>query len=211
MAITRGRAVKDKKKILFSKCEVIVSKMEDKSLGGHGISSGAITFKRGESITTKKDDRIVGTSGQKWHKKYKCLSPLGFYYYKNKSSIEYNRTYDEIGVRQKHIIYLSDGYYEITYLRQMNGTTIGHETRPWDLVGNGIEDHLVNDLQKLLTNLIGSLECEGYKSDKLREFKNDLFIDLFGSPEGMKTQTNELKILSHGFDLKESFRKRKEQ
>lgn len=65
MAITRGRAVKDKKKILFSKCEVIVSKMEDKSLGGHGISSGAMTFKRGERITTKKDDRIVGTSG-KW-------------------------------------------------------------------------------------------------------------------------------------------------
>ena len=34
--------------------------------------------------------------------------------------------------------------------------------------------------------------------------------DLFDDKDGYKKQTNESKILSHGFDLKESFRKRKE-
>ena len=34
--------------------------------------------------------------------------------------------------------------------------------------------------------------------------------DLFADKDGYKQQTNESKILAHGFDLKESFRKRKE-
>ena len=34
--------------------------------------------------------------------------------------------------------------------------------------------------------------------------------ELFDDKDGYKKQTNESKILSHGFDLKESFRKRKE-
>ena len=36
--------------------------------------------------------------------------------------------------------------------------------------------------------------------------KREIFTDLFGYPEGPKYQTNEEKILSHGFDLKTSFR-----
>ena len=34
--------------------------------------------------------------------------------------------------------------------------------------------------------------------------------DLFGDEKGPSTNYNDIKILSHGFDLKESFRKRKE-
>ena len=35
-------------------------------------------------------------------------------------------------------------------------------------------------------------------------------VDLFGYEDGPKIQPNDIKILAHGFDLKESFRKRKE-
>ena len=39
------------------------------------------------------------------------------------------------------------------------------------------------------------------------ELRNKVFTDIFGSPKGIRYQTNEEKILSHGFDLKTSFRK----
>lgn len=37
--------------------------------------------------------------------------------------------------------------------------------------------------------------------------KREIFTDLFGDPKGPRFQTNEEKILAHGFDLKTSFRK----
>ena len=40
----------------------------------------------------------------------------------------------------------------------------------------------------------------------LGEVRRLIFTDLFGYPEGPKYQTNDEKILSHGFDLKTSFR-----
>ena len=45
------------------------------------------------------------------------------------------------------------------------------------------------------------------------DVKKQVMIDLFGDdkgPEGL-INYNDLKIEAHGFDLKESFRKRKEQ
>ena len=192
--------IREKRKILFSKCDVIVAKV--------GIQSNRIVFKKDEKVI-KDDSRVVCYTG-KGGRIAKCLSPLGFYYYKNINNIKTKTVYGEEGVRYKHIIGINSGYYEITYITKLNSTSIGHETRPWDLIGNGIEDHLIHDLERLLSNLIVSLEDYGYKKDVLKEFKNTLFIDLFGSADGIKTQTNEGKILSHGFDLKESFRKRKE-
>ncbi len=202
--------IREKRKILFSKCDVIVAKVEDKSLNciKIGINSTRTSFTKGEKVI-KDDSRVVCYTG-KGGRDAKCISPLGFYYYKDVSHIKAKKVHDEVGIRCKHVIGITGGYYEITYLAQLNDTSIGHETRPWDLIGNGIEDHLVKDLERLLSNLIVSLEDYGYKKDYLKEFKNTLFIDLFGSVDGIKTQTNEGKILSHGFDLKTSFRKRKE-
>lgn len=200
--------IREKRKILFSKCDVIVTKVEIKGWGRIGIQSNRTAFKKDEKVI-KDDSRVVCYTG-KGGRIAKCLSPLGFYYYKDISHIKTKTVCEEEGIRCKHIIGINSGYYEITYLTKLNNTSIGHETRPWDLIGNGIEDHLVKDLERLLSNLIVSLEDYGYKKDYLKEFKNTLFIDLFGSVDGIKTQTNEGKILSHGFDLKTSFRKRKE-
>ena len=200
--------IREKRKILFSKCDVVVAKVEIKGWCGTGIQSNRIVFKKDEKVI-KDDSRVVCYTG-KGGRIAKCISPLGFYYYKNINNIKTKTVYGEEGVRYKHIIGINSGYYEITYITKLNSTSIGHETRPWDLIGNGIEDHLIHDLERLLSNLIVSLEDYGYKKDDLKEFKNTLFIDLFGSADGIKTQTNEGKILSHGFDLKESFRKRKE-
>ena len=41
----------------------------------------------------------------------------------------------------------------------------------------------------------------------LTNVKKEIFTDLFGYPDGPKYQTNDEKILAHGFDLKTSFRK----
>jgi hypothetical protein len=50
------------------------------------------------------------------------------------------------------------------------------------------------------------LETTRFVGD-MTEVKKEIFTDLFGYPDGPKYQTNEEKILAHGFDLKTSFRK----
>ena len=50
------------------------------------------------------------------------------------------------------------------------------------------------------------IETKRFVGD-LTEVKKEIFTDLFGYPDGPKYQTNEEKILAHGFDLKTSFRK----
>ena len=47
---------------------------------------------------------------------------------------------------------------------------------------------------------------EHHYAGNLGEVKRLIFTDLFGYPGGPKYQTDNEKILSHGFDLKTSFR-----
>ena len=203
----KDNKVREKRKILFSKCEVIVQKIENPTINGQLIYSNTITFQKGEEIV--RDERVVSRVG-KGGRELKCLSPLGFYYYKSESSLNNKKKYQEEGIRKVYRIEFQGGYYEISYLTNRNNTSIGHEIRPWDLIGNGIEDHLISDLEKVMNNIVAFLHENKYDEEKINEFKHDCFCDLFGSPEGVKTQTNEGKILAHGFDLKTSFRKRKE-
>ena len=44
----------------------------------------------------------------------------------------------------------------------------------------------------------------------VEETKKSVMKDLFGNEKGPSVNYNDIKILSHGFDLKQSFRKRKE-
>ena len=211
----KDRFIKERKKNLFSQCDVIVQKVEDKDVDVYFIHSSTTTFTRGEQ--REKDERIVGNAG-KGGRRVKCISPLGFYYYKDINNAHTKVTYKEQGTRRKYIIKFVGGYYEISYLTSFNNTTIGHETRPWDLVGNGIADHFIKDLEKVMNDIVSFLRDNvgytpsvGYSKKDIDEFKYNVFVDLFGDPDGMKAQTNEGKILSHGFDLKMSFRKRKEE
>jgi len=202
--------ITEKKKILFSNCEVIVEKYDNHTIDSYSITHGESFFHVGERKEIINGDRIVSKEG-KWHNRIKCKSPLGFYYYKGESDIRYKTSYDECGRRKIYIITFDGGRYEIKYLVSYNNTSICHETRPWDLSGNGMPDHFIKDLEKVLNDIVDFMYgTKLYDKEKISEFKNDVFTDLFGFPSGMKTQTNEGKILSHGFDLKMSFRKRKE-
>lgn len=200
----------EKKKILFSNCEVIVEKYDNCTIDSYSITHSESFFYVGERKEIIDGDRIVSKEGRRG-KEIKCKSPLGFYYFKNESDIRYNTTYDEYGKRKRYIITFDGGRYEIKYLVSYNNTSICHDTRPWDLSGNGMPDHFIKDLENVLNDIVDFMYgTKLYDKEKISEFKNSVFTDLFGFPDGMKTQTNEGKILSHGFDLKMSFRKRKE-
>lgn len=196
----------EKKRTLFSQCDILIQKVQDHLYRFNGITHTSISFERG--IKDIKDDRVVCRVG-KGGRMFKCISPLGFYYYKDASETANYKKYEDNGIREKYMISFKGGYYELSYISSFNGTQIGHETRPWDLSGNGMPDHFIKDLEKVINGIIDYMIENKYDNESVQEFKTKVFIDLFGSVDGVKTQTNDNKILSHGFDLKTSFRKRK--
>jgi hypothetical protein len=162
-------------------------------------------------------------------------SPLGFYYTKvtepQKEQTQYVSTTKKIWR-----FYVQNSVtYELIYYTEYNGVKAGFETHPWELADNkSIEDHfitaLINDLEKIISDATtkdrvdkdrlnpvkrwdDSYYCkyEGLETTRfvgdMSEVKKEIFTDLFGYPDGPKYQTNEEKILAHGFDLKTSFRK----
>jgi len=68
-----------------------------------------------------------------------------------------------------------------------------------------MDDHFVTDLIALLNKIYSLAEDEKVDMSKIRKVS---FTELFGYPDGPKFQTDAEKILSHGFDPVESFRKR---
>ena len=165
-------------------------------------------------------------------------SPLGFYYYtinkkrvpteKGKKIIETNKT---AILNKRFEIYGPNYLYIIQYPHSYNNVHISEDTRPWDLTdNNGMEDHFIMDLKNLLDkifevcqndkiNLVKNYKNywwethndEQYSKRPIGELKIEIYKDLFGFKDGPKMQTNEEKILSHGFDTKISFRNRKEE
>ena len=154
-------------------------------------------------------------------------SKLGFYY--SKKEITYKDHYTEKKVENSaplyktFIFYCSDHTYHIRYPYQYNYTTIGEDKRPYELIDKkGMKDHFVFDLLKELENLFCKFKDEKIDTQTndptklkrdpliLHELKFLIYTDIFGFGDGPKYQTNNEKILSHGFDLKTSFRKDKE-
>ena len=71
-------------------------------------------------------------------------------------------------------------------------------------------DHQINVLLKIIKNLIE--ESKGAEIQiSHHDFQNTLMTDLFDNPKGPRFQSDEEKIISHGFDPKISFRNRKEK
>jgi hypothetical protein len=76
--------------------------------------------------------------------------------------------------------------------------------------------HFVNDLYRETIKFLDTIENLGesfssVKYTKWSDVRQDVLRDFFGPSGKPEIQPNDIKILSHGFDLKESFRKRKEQ
>lgn len=163
-------------------------------------------------------------------------SPLGFYYTKI-TEPQPERTEFVTTKKKIWRFYVQNNVtYELIYYTEYNGVRIGFETRPWDLMDNKyIEDHFINSLIDDLISIIADTSSRehidedrlnlknGWDRDNyysrteginqtryvgdLTNVKKEIFTDLFGYPDGPKYQTNDEKILAHGFDLKTSFRK----
>ena len=185
--------------------------------------------------TIKVKEIIQGTPA--WTEKIKIESPLGFYYYKEINHPEIKPQI--ISDHAYFVTYIScydDKRYILTYPKQYKDITINKETRPWDILPGykGIPDHFIQDLYKELNKMFNIWEDERLKfriekaqynwwgnltmpSDKftsdlswINQERKKIFLDIFGNENGLIAINNNIDILRHGFDLKESFRKRKE-
>lgn len=194
------------------------------------FNKNRITIIQDDSVRGKAEvlirNQIMSISGsldggiKEKKKVVKCKSPLGFYYYKTvypSSQPHYSSAtlclitfWDEKKVTQ------------IKYFKSYGDTMVGVDTRPWEVVpeSGDMPDHQVQALLKVVTDILTEVENskavikEYHKYDSERtlsfyDLKKELMVDLFGDIRGPRFQSNEEKILSHGFDLKESFRKRK--
>lgn len=167
-------------------------------------------------------------------KEIRLKSPLGFYYTKViKPEMEPIRS-KSITTCKTYRFYTEEGTnYELIYYTSANGASISFDKRPWELLDNEyFEDNYVEALIDIINKItvdasskythkdfgnhyLSRKEGGYYNSDykyeyiigSMTEIKKKIFTDLFGYPDGPKRQTNNEKILSHGFDLKTSFRK----
>ena len=157
-------------------------------------------FPKGMSITTIKE-------------KYENVvkeSPLGFYY-ESTEKVNYEEETPlsaTIEFHQIHI-YLYTKSYTISYPVSCNDVKIGFDARPWDIcLGDmSMRDNFIKALKKTLDEIFGwATPIKG-----IARTKEKVYTEVFGNPNGPSTVANEIKILSHGFDPKESFRKMKKK
>ena len=149
-------------------------------------------------------------------------SPLGFVYsYKETTGGYWEKDYDENidTTYYKCNIYLGNKIYSLTYPIKYNEQYVNADIRPWELLDGCMSDHFVNDLLVELNKIIEEIKDNGIKeveyeskhinNKSISDWKCDLYVSLFGHKDGPRYQTNDEKILSHGFDLVTSFRKQK--
>ena len=156
----------------------------------------------------------------------KLESPLGFYYYKDEWVTEEIEKTKNPHVSLCEIKLIGKKHkYSLSYPISQNGIKVSTETRPWNIVGGykSLPDHFIqdlySDLEAIFSELNGDKAIVKRKNgmytliksgESLGHFKKNLYLQLFGNTKGPREQTNSEKILAHGFDLKESFRKPKE-
>lgn len=171
----------------------------------------------------------------------KCESPLGFYYYKPYKFTYREKKYTNIRNKIiVTFIGPGNIIYQLKYMTRYDDNIIDlteDGTRPWDIVegDKDFPDHMVEALLKDVNDFFiipeinktqfyerynGWMDIKygnykkiekNYKRIDAHSLKRKVMLDLFGSYDGPRFQSNESKILSHGFDLKYSFRKDKEK
>ena len=150
-------------------------------------------------------------------------SPLGFVYsYKETTGGYWEKEYYGENIDTTYYkcnIYLGNKIYSLTYPAKYNEQYVNADIRPWELLDGCMSDHFVNDLLVELNKIIEDIkengikevkyESEYIKNKSISDWKCELYTSLFGHKDGPRYQTNDEKILSHGFDLVTSFRKQK--
>ena len=138
-------------------------------------------------------------------------SPLGFYYEAYESVPHEEET--KVGIKAIfHIICITlvNETYRIEYPAVCGDVKIGFDARPWDIcVGDKtMPEHFVKALKKILDEIF----VWAAPIKHMERTKEKVYSELFGNVKGeINSLPNEIKILSHGFDPKESFRKRKKE
>jgi len=134
-------------------------------------------------------------------------SPLGFYY---QATVHHKGSAIKTYVIWYCVVTIEIGniYAFISYPIKCHDTEIDHNSRPWDIcIGDKeMKPHFIKALEVSINKVFEyAIPIKTWKRSKERVFK-----DIFGSVDGYTTVSNEVKIVSHGFDPKVSFRKRKE-
>lgn len=137
-------------------------------------------------------------------------SPLGFYY-ESIQKVKYEEeTPLSVSIQFHQIyVYMNTKYYRISYPISCNDVKIGFDARPWDIcIGDmSMRENFIKALNKILdTIFMSATPIKG-----IARTKEKVYTEVFGNTNGYSTVDNEIKIISHGFDPKESFRKVKKK
>ena len=221
------------KRFLFNKNHVMVQKIDNPEFMDAKSGEYIINKKSTSSDDAYFEKRFQKTANTKstydWKRSIKKLSPLGFYYMSHnfdihpyqKEELKHVNKPDLVGNTTKTLVEVTFNFepekvkYVITYLISYHGAYVSVDTRPWEIADNkSMEDHYVTDLLKVLNDIFTEAKehkaqvktDNAYRTYDFSELKREIYVDMFGSPDGPKFMTNDEKILAHGFDLKESFR-----
>ena len=210
-------SVREKTRTLYSRNGIRIVKTENlqnNSLNRKWCFEKAMRVERLENLPEAKKRDSSGYVVKRYE------SPLGFYY-TTTEWVGYGTSKKPKSVTyKKYIIWLDTTKYELEYPTEYSSNNmtqhIDVDMRPWDILPgyNGMPDNMVNALVREINGFIDLLYEYKKSLDGLNltpeSYRKSIMIDLFGYADGPKIQPNDIKILSHGFDLKESFRKRKE-
>lgn len=231
---------KEKSTILYSHNGIKIERIDylDMTKDSNLRYQGKFIINEVHNSLKKKETKAEIIAAQKaWDEIITRESKLGFYYYETihhdakKQEVKYN---DKFGFAKfkTYTFQYDNKKFILSYPINCGDVSINKETRPWDILPDykGIVEHFITDLYKEVNKFFEVAEVnrvayrikertfgyngtpEEYTSDMswIYDVKKQVMIDLFGDEKGPTVNYNDIKILSHGFDLKESFRKRKE-
>lgn len=217
---------KEKSTILYSRNGIKIEKTEFIDLTKYYNNQNIgvlIKDKIDQSLKKSHNDIEIIPAKKAWTETKTRQSKLGFYYYeiidhKAEPQKVINHNKYDYATYKKLSFKFDDKRYEMIYPIKCGEISIDRETRPWDLLPGttGIEDHFIFDLYREVLKFFSVCEdqkiCYGKDNSKgwINNVRKEVLRDLFGDENGPSVNYNDIKILSHGFDLKESFRKRKE-
>lgn len=217
---------KERKDILFSCNEIRIERITNVDFALRG---------RGKPFTIECNTRSVydkvEPDSSNWRTSYRTKqnypkfinkafeSRLGFYYTKRVCLFDvfHSEKSEPKELKTKFInVNLSSSKYILSYPIEYGGTVISIDTRPWDIApkSKGMQDRMIQVLLREANkffDIINDNKLVMAGRMTVEELRKQTFIDLFGYEDGPKIQPNNVKILAHGFDLKESFRKGKEE
>lgn len=230
---------KEKATVLYSRNGIKIEKVEFLDMTKWpNMKDVDVLIKTTVDQRLKRDSKVEVIPAKKaWKETITRTSKLGFYYYEiieHKAEPQKIINHDkyDAATYNKLVFKFDDKRYEMIYPIKCGDISINKETRPWDLLPgtNGIEDHFITDLYKEVIKFFDICEDERigyqisparygyYKTDAVyakdmgwvNDVRKEVLIDLFGDEKGPSVNYNDINILRHGFDLKQSFRKRKE-